>query len=429
MRRILSALIYSLLISLFAFAGHGQEATVEPTPPSEVTAEPTSESTLEATSPVETAPATTPAATPTATASATDMPDVAATEQRIPADQQAHYRIAHSVPDAASLNVEVDGEPSITELAFPAVGEWQTVTAGTYPFSIVPEGDANAAPIVQFESTLETGTWRTIALIGSLSNGTVTAFEIVEDYSELNPGTGGLTLFYGIEGETMVNLNRNTIPFVTELTFPGVVQGGASFATLHEDAGVFDFQVVATQDPSNIVADLPQNEISENAYTFIAVIGTPDHPQALVDVTDRSEVNMEMGTLPRPGTLLEAAASDENLTTLAQVIVTSGLAEELRGEGPFTIFAPANFVLDTLDVSDPAELAAILRYHIVEGKVLSRGVTSAQTLNTLAGQPITVGIQGNNIYINEAQVIALNIPAANGVIHIINGVLRPPGGE
>jgi hypothetical protein len=266
-------------------------------------------------------------------------------------------------------------------------------------------------------------------LIGSVANGTVMPFEIVEDYGDLNPGTGGLTMFYAIEGETMANLNRNAIPYITELTFPGVVQGGVSLTTLHDDAGVFDFQVVETQNPETVIADLPQNEILENAYTFIAVVGTPDHPQAVVDVTDRSEVNMEIGTLPPPGTLVEAAMADENLTTLAQALVSSGLAEELSGNGPFTIFAPANFVLDTIDMSDPDALADLLRYHIVEGKLLSRGVTSAQTLNTLAGQPITVSIEGNNIFVNEAQIITLNIPATNGVIHIINGLLTPPAAE
>jgi transforming growth factor-beta-induced protein len=57
---------------------------------------------------------------------------------------------------------------------------------------------------------------------------------------------------------------------------------------------------------------------------------------------------------------------------------------------------------------------------------MSRGVISAQSLNTLVGEPVSVRIEGNNIYVNDAQVIALNIPATNGVIHMINGVLTPP---
>lgn len=430
MRRILSVLILLALAATFAVAV-AQEETAEPTPvditatvtlPVEVT-EPAVEPTAAAT---DETPAATSAPTQTPAPEATDTVEPEATEEMIPADRQAHFRIAHFVADGPAVTIEVNGATmKSVALSFPELSDWETVDAGNYQI-VVSTDDADSTVVAQIDADLEVGTWRTIALIGSVETGTITSTEIVEDYGDLNPGTGGLTVFFGIEGDMMVNLNRNTVPYVTELTYPGAVDNGVSQLTIHDDSGIYDFQVVETQDPTVIVADLPQNEIAENAYTFIAVVGTEASPQAIVHVTDRSEVNMELGTLPRPGTLLEAAMSDENLTTLATALQVSGLADELSEGGPYTVFAPANFALDNADLSDPQALADLLRYHIVEGKLLSRGVTSAQTLNTLAGTPITVSIQGNNIFVNDAQIIALNIPATNGVIHMINQVLTPP---
>lgn len=430
MRRILSVLILLALAATFAVAV-AQEETTEPTPvditatvtlPVEVT-EPAVEPTAAAT---DETPAATSAPTQTPAPEATDTVEPEATEEMIPADRQAHFRIAHFVADGPAVTIEVNGATmKSVALSFPELSDWETVDAGNYQI-VVSTDDADSTVVAQIDADLEVGTWRTIALIGSVETGTITSTEIVEDYGDLNPGTGGLTVFFGIEGDMMVNLNRNTVPYVTELTYPGAVDNGVSQLTIHDDSGIYDFQVVETQDPTVIVADLPQNEIAENAYTFIAVVGTEASPQAVVHVTDRSEVNMELGTLPRPGTLLEAAMSDENLTTLATALQVSGLADELSEGGPYTVFAPANFALDNADLSDPQALADLLRYHIVEGKLLSRGVTSAQTLNTLAGTPITVSIQGNNIFVNDAQIIALNIPATNGVIHMINQVLTPP---
>ena len=413
MRKIIIALFSILLVGLFAFSVYSQEETPTVEVTDEPTAEVTPDETAELTPTVEDTPGETSAPSPTATPEATV----------IPLDRQAHYRIAHFSADLSAVDVKLDNVPTgIDALEFPEISEWHTVEAGDYQLTLTTAGET-ASSVGSFNVSLEAGNWSTIALIGSAEN--LTAYELEEDYRALNPGTGGLTIFDAIEGDLMVNFNRNGVPYVVELTFPNAVQGGVSELTIHDDTGAFDFQVVETQDPANIIADLPQLNIEENAYTFIAVVGTEADPQAVIDVTHRAEVNIELGTLEEPGTILEALQADENLTTLAQFLETAGLAETLRGEGPYTVFAPANFVLDTLDTSNPEALANLLLHHVVEGKVMSRGVTSAQTLQTLAGDSVTVRIEGNNIFIDDAQIITLNIPATNGVIHMINNVLSP----
>jgi uncharacterized surface protein with fasciclin (FAS1) repeats len=436
MRRFLNFFLLILIAGGLALSIEGQEPTPETISPAETTdeimPERTPEASLEATPEVtstrESLPATPAAPTSTVVVVATGLPTPEARGEPIPIEQQAHYRIAHFAPDVSAVETQVNGDGLAREtLAFPEFSAWHTVQADSYPFTIVPtDVEGSTAAIARVAWRLEAGTWKTIVIIGSAESGTLAMHEVEEDYSELMPGTGGLTLLHAIEGDLMINFNRDGVPYVTELTFPGAGQGDVSQLTIHDGAGAHGFQVVESQNPSNILVELRQAEIQENAYTFIALVGTVDDPQAVVEVTDRAEVAIALGLLEEPGTIIEALHADENLTVLADAIDAAGLTEILGGEGPFTVFAPANFALDTVDTSDPEALADILRYHIVAGKVMSRGVISAQSLNTLAGEPVSVRIEGNNIYVNDAQVIALNIPATNGVIHMINGVLTPP---
>ncbi|HLU09568.1 MAG TPA: DUF4397 domain-containing protein, partial [Oceanobacillus sp.] len=264
MRKIIIALFSILLVGLFAFSVYSQEETPTVEVTDEPTAEVTPDETAELTPTVEDTPGETSAPSPTATPEATV----------IPLDRQAHYRIAHFSVYLSADHVQL-GTTDIDALEFPEISEWHTVEAGDYQLTLTTAGET-ASSVGSFNVSLEAGNWSTIALIGSAEN--LTAYELEEDYRELNPGTGGLTIFDAIESDLMVNFNRNGVPYVVELTFPNAVQGGVSELTIHDDTGAFDFQVVETQDPANIIADLPQLNIEENAYTFIAVVGTEADP-------------------------------------------------------------------------------------------------------------------------------------------------------
>ncbi len=122
---------------------------------------------------------------------------------------------------------------------------------------------------------------------------------------------------------------------------------------------------------------------------------------------------------------MNAVQADENLTSLASALESTGLAQELSGEGQqYTLFAPANFVLDGMDTSDPQALESLLRGHIVEGRLTSRDVFNAGSLTALDGSQLEITAEGNNVFVNGAQIIDVNIPATNGVIHMLNGVAQ-----
>ncbi|MFO7544119.1 MAG: fasciclin domain-containing protein [Trueperaceae bacterium] len=142
-------------------------------------------------------------------------------------------------------------------------------------------------------------------------------------------------------------------------------------------------------------------------------------------------------------TVVDVAAGDENFSTLVTAVGEAGLVETLEGAGPFTVFAPTNAAFDqalqdlgiTVDelLASP-DLAAILTYHVVAGKLLAADVVAAinagggtATVDTVNGAPITVELVGGDVVINgTATVIQTDLEADNGVVHVIDAVLLPP---
>ena len=120
--------------------------------------------------------------------------------------------------------------------------------------------------------------------------------------------------------------------------------------------------------------------------------------------------------------------------TLEAAVIAAELADDLSGEGPFTVFAPTDAAfkalpagtLETL-LSDPTgDLAEILLYHVVSGKVMSGDLSDGMMATTLLGKDIEVSIDGGKVYINDAMVTVADIEADNGVVHVIDAVLLPP---
>jgi uncharacterized surface protein with fasciclin (FAS1) repeats len=131
---------------------------------------------------------------------------------------------------------------------------------------------------------------------------------------------------------------------------------------------------------------------------------------------------------------LQVVNSTPGLETLATALTASGMAAALDVPGPVTFFAPNNDAFaaipaDQLDalLADPTTLAPILQYHIVIDNVSATGLGTLGAALSSSGLPITVTVQADgSLLINDAAVVQADIPAANGVIHIINGVLLPP---
>lgn len=133
--------------------------------------------------------------------------------------------------------------------------------------------------------------------------------------------------------------------------------------------------------------------------------------------------------------IVDIAAGNEDFSTLVAAVTAAGLVETLQGDGPFTVFAPTDEAFAALPegtvealLDDIPTLTAILTYHVVPGAVMSTdladGCNDATTVN---GADVTICVDGG-VTVGGASVIAADIEASNGVIHVIDTVILPPEG-
>lgn len=134
--------------------------------------------------------------------------------------------------------------------------------------------------------------------------------------------------------------------------------------------------------------------------------------------------------------IVDTAVAAGNFTTLAAALQAAGLVETLKGEGPFTVFAPtdaafaalpAGTVDDLLKPENKDKLVAILTYHVVPGKVMSTDLTEGMKAATVNGKEITITLEGGP-KVNGAVISTPDVAASNGVIHVIDSVILPPEG-
>ena len=139
---------------------------------------------------------------------------------------------------------------------------------------------------------------------------------------------------------------------------------------------------------------------------------------------------------PVPTTVVDIIVNSPAHNTLEAAVIAAGLADDLAGDGPFTVFAPTDAafaalpvgVLDALLADPTGALAQVLLYHVVSGEALSSSLTNGQTITTLQGQDVVISITGGNVFVNDAQVVMADIMADNGVVHVIDAVLTPETG-
>ncbi len=141
--------------------------------------------------------------------------------------------------------------------------------------------------------------------------------------------------------------------------------------------------------------------------------------------------------LPQQGfaaeqSIAEIAINTDDLSTLVSLVSAAGLVETLDTGGPFTVFAPTNEAFAQLPeevvnvvVGNPDILTAILTYHVVGDKLLATDVLSVSSIGTLQGESLSVSLQNGDAFVDDSQIIATDIKANNGVVHLIDTVLVP----
>jgi uncharacterized surface protein with fasciclin (FAS1) repeats len=157
----------------------------------------------------------------------------------------------------------------------------------------------------------------------------------------------------------------------------------------------------------------------------------------IISAAPQVQARGDLGTEARAAAgpdIVETAVAAGDFETLVAALKAAELVDALQGEGPFTVFAPtdeafgqlpAGLVENLLKPENRQQLVSILTYHVVSGDLSAKQVVQQDKAETLNGQSVAIDLSGKGITVDEARVIATDIEAANGVIHVIDRVLLP----
>jgi uncharacterized surface protein with fasciclin (FAS1) repeats len=143
----------------------------------------------------------------------------------------------------------------------------------------------------------------------------------------------------------------------------------------------------------------------------------------------------DSGTAVGNKDIIDTAAKARNFKVLLRLLEAAELTSALKEKGPFTVFAPndkafsklpAGTLEDLLKPENKARLQKILKYHVLAGKVLADDIKAQKRIGTLAGQPIRLTMKDGVLWADNGRVLMANLPAENGVIHVVDVVLMPP---
>jgi uncharacterized surface protein with fasciclin (FAS1) repeats len=176
----------------------------------------------------------------------------------------------------------------------------------------------------------------------------------------------------------------------------------------------------------NIACSLP----SKPTWSLIDM-----HKRTLLQLTCAIAVTAVLSgcaTTPAPTTIADTAARTPQLSTLTRLLGEAGLADTLRGPGPFTVFAPSDEAFKAVPAATMAQLAkdkdmlrSVLTFHVVPGKVMAADVKNGP-VKSVQGANLALSRAGTFVTVEEAVVQTADVPVTNGVVHIIDAVLIPP---
>ncbi|MEL7231192.1 MAG: fasciclin domain-containing protein [Pseudomonadota bacterium] len=174
---------------------------------------------------------------------------------------------------------------------------------------------------------------------------------------------------------------------------------------------------------------------------------TPAETEEVVETTETEAPAEETAEV---GTIVEVAVGNPDFSTLVAAVQAADLVDTLNSDGPFTVFAPVNSAFAALPAGtvetllmpeNKADLQGVLTYHVVAGEVMAADVVAAITdgggsfeATTVQGGKLKVSLDGENVVLTDENggtvtVVATDVDASNGVIHVIDGVVLPGSGE
>ncbi|MEO1007153.1 MAG: fasciclin domain-containing protein [Planctomycetota bacterium] len=238
---------------------------------------------------------------------------------------------------------------------------------------------------------------------------------------------GPLTVFAPTD-EAFAKLGNSTIQ---SLLKPENRDTLTAILTYHVVSGRFDAERVIA---SNDATTLNGQQIDFQVRDGKVMVDNATVVSANVEASNGVIHVIDSVILPESKNLVEVAQSAGSFTILAQAVQAAGLAGVLTGDDAYTVFAPTDEAfrklpagtLETLlKPENRDQLVAILTYHVVPGRVYARDAVNAQRAETAQGGTVRIDIADGRLQVNDAGIVATDIEASNGVIHVIDSVILP----
>ena len=285
----------------------------------------------------------------------------------------------------------------------------------------------------------------------SASKATTAANRIVEvkDIVDTAVGAGSFnTLAAALKAGELVDALKGDGPFTvfapTDAAFAALPEGTVANLLKPENRGtlqaILTYHVVAGEVPAEKVVDLSNATTLNGQRVDIKVTDNGVMIDgATVTTTDIRCSNgiihvIDSVILPSTNDIVATAVEAGQFNTLAAALKAAGLVEALRGEGPFTVFAPTDAAFDALPEGTVAnllkpenreQLGAVLKFHVVPGRVYSEAAAAGAHVKTLQGSQLETGTRDGGVFVGSAKVVKADIETSNGVIHVIDSVLLP----
>ena len=275
-----------------------------------------------------------------------------------------------------------------------------------------------------------------------VSNTVVDVIVNSEDHTLLEAAVGAAGLVDALSGEGPFTVFAPTDDAIVALTEALEITADDLLA-LPNLGDILQYHVVGATAYSTDLSDgqVIETLVGEDVTVSITVDGVfiNDAQVTVADIAaDNGVVHVIDAVLlppaPQTNTVVDVIVNSEDHTLLEAAVGAAGLVDALSGEGPFTVFAPTDdaftALTEALEVTVDELLAypllaAVLQYHVVGAEAYSTDLSDGQEIETLLGENVTVTINAEGVFINQAQVIVADIAADNGVVHVIDAVLMP----
>jgi hypothetical protein len=197
----------------------------------------------------------------------------------------AQVRVAHFSPDAPAVDVYVDGEVVVEELEYPAVTSFLELEPGVYSVAVAPAGTSeDDAVIGPLNVQVEEQSVQTIAAVGSVDAGTLTATVILEDSDEITEGSARVTFIHAVENAPGVDVYGSNALLVQSLRYPSANSDGGF--TREIPAGQIDFSITVAENADAVLATANNVDLEDGLFYIVAAIGTAEEPALLVVTGD-----------------------------------------------------------------------------------------------------------------------------------------------